>query len=253
MFFPRLRRQAKWAFAVMILVFAGGFTVLGVGSGGLDLGSILQDIGGRGGSSGPSISKLTKKVDANPRDAAARKQLAQAYENKGRIPDAISEYQQYTALKPKDPDALAHLASLQTSQAGTYLQQAQVAYEQQSLATAGSVFGVPATSKFGKSLGTDPITSLVQTKSSTAFQQANAQYSSAVQSAIATYKKLAKVQPTVENQLTLARTAGRFQDTTTAVSAYKQALKSTDDPALKGEIRSAIKQLQAASPAGAGG
>jgi tetratricopeptide (TPR) repeat protein len=252
MFFPRLRRQAKWAFAVMVIVFAGGFVFLGVGSGGLDLGSLLRDAFSRSSSSGPSISKALDRVNKHPRDAAAQKQLAKAYEAKGRIPEAVATYQQYIALKPKDADALGHLAALQKGQADTYLQQAQIAYQQQSFASSGSTFGIPATSKFGKALGTDPITNLVQTQTSTAFQQANSQYTSASQAAIATYKKLAKVQPSQENLLTLAHIAEGYQDITTAVGAYKQALKETTDPSLKAQIRAAIKTLQPAAPKGSG-
>ena len=252
MFFPRLRRQAKWAFAIMVLVFGVGFVLLGVGSGGLDLGSLLRDTFSRSSSSGPSISKAQDKVNKNPRNAAAQKELAKAYEDKGRIPEAIATYQQYSNLRPKDPDALSHLAALQKRQADTYLQQAQIAYEEQSQASAGTTFGVPATSKFGKALGTDPITNLVQTQSSTAFQQANSQYSSASQAAIATYKKLAKVDPSQENLLTLAHVAQGYQDIATAVNAYKQALKRTSDPSLKAQIRAAIKTLQPATPKGSG-
>ena len=43
LFFTRLRTQAKWAFALMVIVFGLGFAFLGVGSGGLDLGSIRED------------------------------------------------------------------------------------------------------------------------------------------------------------------------------------------------------------------
>ena len=237
----------------MILVFGLGFVVLGVGSGGLDLGSILQDIGGRGGSSGPSISKLTERVNEHPRDAAARKQLAKAYADKGRIQEALAAYQEYIDLRPRDTEALTTVASLQSQQADTYAQQAQIAQDQQAFASARATFGVPSDSKFGKALGTDPIANVVETRSSSAFQQAYSQYVSAVQATIAAYQKLAKVQPTVENLLTLAQRAARFQDTATAVKAYKQALKATDDPSLKAEIRSTIKTLQPASGKGAGG
>jgi len=248
MFFPRLRRQAKWAFAVMVLVFGVGFVLLGVGSGGLDLGSLLRDTFSRGGSSGPSVSKALDRVNKHPRDAAAQKQLATAYEAKGEVPEAVATYQQYLGLRPKDADALSHLAALQKRQADTYLQQAQIAYEQQSLASAGTTFGVPATSKFGKALGTDPIANLVQTQTSTAFQQANSQYTTASQGAIATYKKLTKVEPSQENFLTLAHIAEGYQDVATAVSAYQSALKETTDPSLKAQIRAAIKTLQPAAP-----
>ena len=47
MFFPKLRRQAKWVFVFLALVFALGFVVFGVGSGG---GIGLGDLFGTGGS-----------------------------------------------------------------------------------------------------------------------------------------------------------------------------------------------------------
>jgi tetratricopeptide (TPR) repeat protein len=252
MFFPRLRRQAKWMFALMILVFAGGFVFLGVGSGGLDLGSLLQDIGARSSSSGPSIDKAQEKVDENPQNAAARKELAEAYKAKGQVPEAIAAYQQYVALRPKDTDALAELGQLQSTQANADLQQLQIAFLQQSVASARSTFGVPSDSKFGKALGTDPITSVVESQASTAFQQANSQYTTSVQGTLATYKKIAKLEPSAENYRTLAIKAQGYQDFPTAIKAYKQALQHTDDPTVKADLRNALKALQSASQ-GTGG
>ena len=253
MFFPRLRKQAKWAFMLMIVVFAGGFVFLGVGSGGLDLGSLIQDTFGRGGSSAPSVSEALKKVNENPRNATAQKQLATAYETKGQLPEAIAAYQQYTALRPKDASALAHLAGLQATQADNYLTAAQNAFVEQQSASAGSIFGVSPTSTLGKALGTDPISNVIQTRTGTAAQQANSQYTAAAQQAVSTYKKLAKLQPTQENLITLASTAQRFQDTTSAVAAYKKVLRLTKDAALRAQIRAQIKALQATSTAASGG
>jgi tetratricopeptide (TPR) repeat protein len=253
MFFPRLRSHAKWAFMLMIVVFAGGFVFLGVGSGGLDLGSLIQDTFGKGGSSAPSVSEAQKKVNENPRNATAQKQLATAYENKGQLPEAIAAYQQYVVLRPKDATGLAHLAGLQATQADNYLQAAQNAFVEQQSATAGSVFGVSPTSKFGKALGTDPISNVIQTQTGTVAQQANSQYTAAAQQAVSSYKKLAKLQPTQDNLITLASTAQRFQDTKTAVAAYDRVLKLTDDAALKAQIRAQIKALQATSTAASGG
>jgi tetratricopeptide (TPR) repeat protein len=253
MFFPRLRSHAKWAFMLMIVVFAGGFVFLGVGSGGLDLGSLIQDTFGRGSSSAPGVSEALKKVNENPRNAAAQKQLATAYETKGQLPEAISAYQQYIALRPKDASALAHLAGLQATQADNYLTAAQNAFVEQQSASAGSIFGVAPTTKFGKALGTDPISNLIQTQTGTAAQQANSQYTAAAQQAISTYKKLTKLQPTQENLITLASTAQRFQDTKTATAAYRKVLKLTDDATLKAQIRAQIKALQASSTASGGG
>jgi len=41
----------------MVIVFVVGFVFLGVGSGGLDLQSLVQDVFGKKGSSGTSIAK----------------------------------------------------------------------------------------------------------------------------------------------------------------------------------------------------
>ena len=253
MFFPRLRSHAKWAFMLMIVVFAGGFVFLGVGSGGLDLGSLIQDTFGKGGSSAPSVSEAQKKVNENPRNAIAQKQLATAYETKGQLPEAAAAYQQYIVLRPQDASALAHLAGLQATQADNYLTAAQNAFVEQQSASAGSIFGVSPTTKFGKALGTDPISNVVQTQTGTVAQQANSQYTAAAQQAVSTYKKLAKLQPTQQNLITLASTAQHFQDTKTAVAAYKKVLKLTDDAALKAQIRAQIKSLQATSTAPSGG
>src|SRR5438045_8935064 len=69
LFFTRLRTQAKWAFAVMVIVFGAGFAFLGVGSGGLDLGSLIRDTFGTKGGGGTSISKAEKEVAKHPHEA----------------------------------------------------------------------------------------------------------------------------------------------------------------------------------------
>jgi tetratricopeptide (TPR) repeat protein len=237
----------------MVVVFGLGFVFLGVGSGGLDLGNLLRDSFGQGGSSGPSISKLQDKTAKNPRDAAAQLALAKAFADKGRIPESIAAYQTYTALRPKSAEALSALGALQTQQANTYLQQAQIAFFEQSLASANTTFGVGPESKFGKALGTDPITNVVQTKASTAAQEANTQYSTASRGAISTYKKLAKASPTFEHFQLLGTTAKNYGDTASALKAYKEALKQATDPVVKAEIRSEIKALQPTSAQGSGG
>src|SRR5690242_17283795 len=73
LFFTRLRSQAKWAFALMVVVFGVGFAFLGVGSGGLDLGSLIQDAFGTKGGGGTSISKAQKEVAKHPRQAQGYK------------------------------------------------------------------------------------------------------------------------------------------------------------------------------------
>ncbi len=47
MFFPKLRRNAKWVFLFLALVFALGFVGFGVGAGGVGIGDVLRGCGRR--------------------------------------------------------------------------------------------------------------------------------------------------------------------------------------------------------------
>ena len=110
MFFPRLRRHAKWMFLFLALAFGLGFVGFGVGAGGVGVGDVFRDAAG--GSGVPSISDSEQKVLDNPKDAQAFKDLATAYQAEGDIDQAVEAMASYTALKPKDTDALRELAAL---------------------------------------------------------------------------------------------------------------------------------------------
>jgi tetratricopeptide (TPR) repeat protein len=248
MFFPRLRNQAKWAFVFLIIVFAGGFIFLGVGSGGLDLGQLMRDAFGNGGSSGPSISEAQKKVDERPLNALYRKQLAQAYESKGRTDEAIAAWGEYGKLRPKDVVALRHLGDLELGQANTAFQAAQLASLQQSQAAAGNQFRPSGTStnKLGQALANDPLTSAATTQAGTAYQAAITQYQTAASRAIQTYQQITKLQPKNQEALfALAQAADSLHQNTVAVTAYKRLLKLDLDASTKAQIRARIKTLQA--------
>jgi tetratricopeptide (TPR) repeat protein len=244
MFFPRLRNQAKWAFVFLIVVFAGGFIFLGVGSGGLDLGQLMRDAFGNGGSSGPSISSAQKKVAERPFNAQYRKQLAQAYENKGRTDEAIAAWLEYGKLRPKDAVALRHLGDLELGQASSSFQAAQLAALQQSQAAAGNQFR-PTSGKLGQALGTDPLSSAATTQASGAYQAAISKYQTASNRAISTYQQITKLQPKNQEALfALAQAADTLHQNTAAVSAYKKLLKLDLDASTKAQIRARIKTLQ---------
>jgi tetratricopeptide (TPR) repeat protein len=249
MFFPRLRNQAKWAFVFLILVFAGGFVFLGVGSGGLDLGQLLRDAFGNRGASSESLSDAQKAVRERPFNAPARKKLAQILENKGRTDEAISAWLEYGKLRPKDVLALRHLGELELNQANTYLQQAQLA----SLAQAQAGVGTPfrPSGKLGDALANDPITQALSTKAQTELQTASAKYQTAASRAISTYQQIAKLRPKDESALfLLARAAETLQQPKVAISAYKKLLKFNLDPTTKAQIRERVKTLRQATQSG---
>src|SRR5574340_547799 len=114
MFFPRLRRHAKWMFLLLALVFALGFVGFGVGAGGIGFGDILKGSGGSSG--GPSISSSLKKINENPKNAQAFRDLSTAYQTKGETDNAVEALQSYVGLRPKDTEALGELAGLYLAQ-----------------------------------------------------------------------------------------------------------------------------------------
>ena len=249
MFFPRLRNQAKWAFVFLIVIFAGGFIFLGVGSGGLDLGQLLRDAFGQSSSSGPSVSEAQKDVQERPFNALARKQLAQALEAKGRTDEAIAAWLEYGKLRPRDVNALRHLGDLELGQANIYFQQAQLASLAQTEAAVGSAFR-PTSGKLSEALGEDPLAAAQTSKASAELQIASAKYQTAAQRAVATYQQITKLQPKNQEALfALAQAADTLRQTNVAIGAYKRLLKLDLDPTTKAQIRERIKTLQA-SPQG---
>src|SRR6185312_2936878 len=151
LFFNRLRTHAKWVFVLLIVVFAGSFVFLGVGSSGLGLGDLFNNITG-GGGGGPSVSKALKATERNPKDAQAWKDLATAYDAKGDYPSALPAWQQYTLLRPKDADGLNLLAQDYGQQFQAQLTEAQNA-QLEAQQGQPSTFGPPSDSPLGRALG----------------------------------------------------------------------------------------------------
>jgi tetratricopeptide (TPR) repeat protein len=250
MFFPRLRNQAKWAFVFLIVVFAGGFIFLGVGSGGLDLGQLLRDAFGNKGPSTGSLSQAQENVREHPASPAAYLRLADVAEKKGLTDEAIGALSRYTALRPKDGARLQHLGELELAQADRYFREAQLASLGQAESSAGNTFGPAALGNFGKSLGQDPIAGALSTKHGTDFQQASSRYQTAANRAVGTYQRLVKLRPNDQATLfSLAQAADTLQQTSVAIGAYKQLLKLDLDASTKAQIRERIRTLQQ-SPSG---
>jgi len=65
-------------YILLVLVFAGGFVLFGVGSGSSGIGDILQNFFNTNTSSGPSASALRDKTREEPKNAQAWRDLATA-------------------------------------------------------------------------------------------------------------------------------------------------------------------------------
>jgi tetratricopeptide (TPR) repeat protein len=245
MFFPRLRNQAKWAFIFLILVFGGGFIFLGVGSGGLDIGQLLRDAIGSSSSSTGSVSQAQKDVRARPFNAPAHRKLADVLEKNGRIDEAVVALQEYVKLRPKDTAALRHLGQLELGQADRFFREAQVAALSQQEAGVNSVFTPSTTSKFGQSLGQNPISNAVATRANSQLQDASVKYQAAAGQAVATYQRIVKLNPQDEQSLfSLAQAADNLRKPAVAINAYTRLLKFNLDPSTAAQIRERVKTLR---------
>lgn len=246
MFFPALRRHAKWMFVLLAVVFAAGFVLFGVGSGSNGIGNILQNWLNIGGSSGPNISKLEATTRAHPHDAQAYRDLASAYEGKQKTQLAIGALERYSALKPKDTDALQELAGLYQQRLTTLSQE----YSSIQVAPIASRtdFVPPSTTKLGqayadpKALG-DPIDQAVQSYGSQQQARLSEQASTLAGKIERAYRKVVAADPTdATSSFQLAQAARNAGDTTTAIAYYRKA-KKLDASTYGSAADQALKQL----------
>jgi tetratricopeptide (TPR) repeat protein len=257
LFFQRLRLHAKWAYVGLVVAFVFGFVLLGVGSGSGGIGDVLQNAFNFGSSGGTSISKLQKKVNAQPKDAAAWRDLATAYETKQRTQDAIDALSRFTALRPKNQDALEELAAQYGNLADKYATDYTNVQNQAALVTPSSIFTPASTTPLGKAFQDskalqDPISQVVQSEASTKESTAYSGYQAAQQNAERTYKKLAALSPAdASTQLSLGNAASAVQDYKTAVAAYKKFLKLAPTDIEAPRVKKLLKQAEASSKAGA--
>jgi tetratricopeptide (TPR) repeat protein len=251
LFFIRLRRQAKWVFVFLAVVFALGFVIFGVGSGGgVGLGDLFSNSSGTKGQ--VSASEARKKIAAHPRNAKAYSELATALETEGKLGGAIAALKHYTKLVPKNTDALIALGGLYTRQANELRTKAQAAQAQAQEASAGSLFEIGLNSpKTNQPVVPQPeINQTISTQATTRFQTVFGKMQSAYTSAEGVYKRLAKQTSDPQIILTLGQVAQQTGDTTTAVSAYKRFINlAPHDPTVP-LVRQQLKQLRSTPTSG---
>jgi len=247
MFFPKLRRNAKWMFLFLALVFGLGFVGFGVGAGGVGIGDVFR--GGAGSSGVPSIDDAEERVSENPRDAAAFRDLATAHQAERNTDDAIEALESFVSLKPKNAAALVDLASLYLIKVEEAQQRAQVANVRAAyLAPGASIASI--TQLGGRPLEPDPISSAVDSQLSTIVQTELGVAQQSAAQAVDAYKRRAAAEPrNALYQLELAQTAESASDVTTAVTAYEKFLDLEPDDPNAVDVKRRLKQLRAATTA----
>jgi tetratricopeptide (TPR) repeat protein len=245
MFFPRLRRHAKWMFVFLALVFGLGFVGFGVGAGGVGIGNIFDNQG----SSGASISDAREKTVKTPRDPEAWRDLSTALQTEGETAEAVVALERAVELAPKDVPLLRELSAIYIAQGIEKSREAQAAQAQVAATASGGIpggltaGGVPVVvDKVAEAIG-----GTVNVEVATASGEAQAAY----EDAVATYKKIAKLQPADPNvQLELAQTAQSAGDDATALAAYERFLVLAPDDPTAPLVRQQLKAYKAAQANG---
>ena len=248
MFFPRLRRQAKWVFVFLAFVFAAGFVFFGVGSGSTGLGDLLRgnfNIFGSGGGSTTStaVKSGLKRTQAHPNDPEAWRALATAYSGDGKLDRANKANEHLLKLKPNDTSALQSVAAFYETKAQNKANEASVLQGELPVSI-GSILGVSQSSQLGQALTSDPTTTQLQQKVNAAITAEN----SALQKDTATYKRLAKLQPDdVNTQFHYAQLADLTGDSASAIKAYQRVVKLAPRDTAAQQARQRIATLKAAA------
>jgi len=258
MFFPKLRKRAKWVFAFLALVFALSFAFLGVGAGGSGIGDYISQLFHTQDTTGstPSIEAAEAKVKKDPKDAKAQLELANAYQTENRTDDAIATLETYKKLKPNDQDALQQLASLYSAKAAAAEQQAQAIQASDSGAFFDNLLVSPS-SKLGSALGQGQISGIEQQKIQKAFSDAQIQAAGAHSKEAAVWESLTKLDPENTDFLTALGVAkAQGGDLDGGIAAFEKVLVISPDDPNADRIKEFIKQLkqqkkaQAAATAG---
>jgi tetratricopeptide (TPR) repeat protein len=245
MFFPKLRRRAKWVFLFLAVVFGLGYVVFGVGTGvgGTSIGDIFQEIIGQRSSS-TSIDDARKKALEHPQDADAQLAYANALQDRGETRQAIAALEGYTALKPRDTDTLRQLANLWGSVAAKARQDSDRARAEAETVSAAQTFAQPS-SDFLKQVEQNAIAGSLADQANARASAAQAEAQSAASRQQNVYEQLTLLTPDDPSVfLSLGIAAQQAGDAKSAVAAYKQFLALAPNDPSAPQVKQQITLLE---------
>ena len=104
MFFPRLRRHAKWMFVFLAVALGGGFVLFGVGAGGTGVGDLFRGRR-RLERRAVDLERRRRRPRRTRRTSQAWRDLSTALQTDGQTDEAIDAQKHVVVLTPKDADA----------------------------------------------------------------------------------------------------------------------------------------------------
>lgn len=251
MFFPKLRRKAKWVFAFIALAFGLSFVVAGVGSGfGSGIGDYLSELFNRqpGTDVSASIEDARERVEENPNDTQAQMDLANALTADGQTAEAITALEAYVELDASNEDVLQQLA-------GLYLIEANEADQRAERARAASGVAFFNVELYGNTLsqafGSGPFSELQQQRASEVYSNAALAAQNFHAQEAEVWEKLVALRPEDSSYLLeLGRSKQQANEIDGAIEAYQSYLEVApeDDPTAE-QVEQVIEQLRASQAA----
>ena len=251
MFFPKLRRNAKWVFLLLAMVFGLSFVFLGVGTGvgGTSIGDVLRDFFSSSGAS-QDLDSLKDDAAKNPTDRTAQIAYANALQSAGQTTAAIAVLQNYTTANPKDADALRQLAAFWGAAATKARDEAQAASVVAAQASATQA-PAPDDSPFLQQVQGNKIAEVISTDANSRAAAANQRAQTAYREAANVYQDLTLLTPTDASAfLQLGVASQSANDIESAIAAYQQFLELAPDDASAPLVKQQLKVLRAQQKAG---
>ncbi len=241
LFFTRLRTHAKIGFVFLALVFGVGFVAFGVGS---EFGGGIADVFQGGSAQGQvSVEDARARVQRNPRDADALRELNIALQREGRTEEAIRALERYMRVRPGDADVQRELASLYVAKATKLRNEAAQAQAE------GQLLASPAVTseddRLGQALGGGEIRDTLSNEAQQRLSEKYIAMQEAYGEARRAYSRLAELTPQDASvQLQLADAALNAQDVQAALAAYRRFLQLAPDDPSAPLIRQEVQRLE---------
>lgn len=248
MFFPKLRRRAKWVFLFLALAFAFSFVFFGVGAGGSGIGDYLSDLLNRPVSSDtPALDDAQEAAAERPNDPDAQLDLARAAQAEGELDLAVAAYEQYRTVRPEDTDALRTLAALYGTQIAEAQERATIASNEAAEASLPNTLA-PQDSEFLQELTANPLTASLSARAQERANAANAEVQSLSLAQLGVFAELTEL---VDDDpllfLQYANAAETAQDYESAIGAYESYLELQPNSPNAEQIEERIDTLRAVS------
>ena len=255
----RMRRNGKWVFLGLAIVFGFSFVFAGIGTGG---GLSLADLIGQKNNASPTptttasddaVQKAEAAAKATPKDPQAWLAVAQAEVAAGQLDQVTANVQKAAGLAPKDAAVQAAVADAYLALAGAALQKAQTEYSAaQGKGTVNGRSPVPQQVVPGQSNAIDAFQTAQQAVQSSVLSAASTKVTPLQTQATDAYKAAVAAQQVVTDVkaedpaawFRLAQIQTAANDAQGAIDAYGKFVELAPDDPLVSKVKDEITRLK---------